>query len=545
MKVTVSNFTKIVLSCTLILLFNILGGFCADVPQFIKDNQVVNIDISDLVQFYETLPIDEKTEQLRDWAIWGLLAKTGKNDDLSQDDAPMRYNYYDYDTKSAIAPGRVKFLSTKDCIILLETGKLSDKPLIGNIIDVKYASNNYMPERIHVYGYTVDFDSKTIRVKYAETVTSKKIFSKEYGYTESEIKSADDMKNFVSEIDDITSVRWKEKSVILGGRKYFNNNLGSLSYEDIAVLYQAYNVLSTPAREEQNKRDYNIFINQKYDEVLRNNRKLKKAIEQGQVKRNQILEEIRRRIPYQSIENRDVNVGFSLDPQRDYATMAEDIVKITKKDPEFVHPADAELIKYIDNNTTLLNSTADRIKRETSLEPLLLLRRKFVNTNDGTEKRFDNVLALIDQKNSYQTARYDGKLQGTMPGMILFYTDLTAKLYALNFNNLTPRDKVTGFLTMPEIKVPKLYWDDFTRLSNTRLWFGLLTDAFEVYDKKLLFKPVATRVYAASSDPLYPGKESKPNYQSGKFLGWWDAHYTAVADHEPQYYKHGDVFLPC
>ena len=40
-----------------------------------------------------------------------------------------------------------------------------------------------------------------------------------------------------------------------------------------------------------------------------------------------------------------------------------------------------------------------------------------------------------------------------------------------------------------------------------------------------------------SLDPLYPGKESKPNYQSGEFLGWWDAHYASVADYEPYYYQ--------
>jgi len=121
--------------------------------------------------------------------------------------------------------------------------------------------------------------------------------------------------------------------------------------------------------------------------------------------------------------------------------------------------------------------------------------------------------------------------------MILFYTDLTAKLWALNYDNLAPQKKIDGFRTMSGIKVPRLYWNDFVRLSKTRLWFGLRQESFDVQGKELAFAPTATRVYAASSDPLYPGKETTPNYQSGKFLGWWDDHYSAVADYEPYYYK--------
>jgi hypothetical protein len=90
---------------------------------------------------------------------------------------------------------------------------------------------------------------------------------------------------------------------------------------------------------------------------------------------------------------------------------------------------------------------------------------------------------------------------------------------------------------MDEIRVPRLYWEDFVRLSKTRLWFGLKPDGFDIDGDTLRFAPGATRVYAASSDPLYPGKETKPNYQSAEFLGWWDRHYNALADFEPQFHR--------
>ena len=50
-----------------------------------------------------------------------------------------------------------------------------------------------------------------------------------------------------------------------------------------------------------------------------------------------------------------------------------------------------------------------------------------------------------------------------------------------------------------------------------------------------------TRVYAASFDPLKPGRETQPNYQSREFLGWWDAHYEAIADYEPAYHRLNEI----
>ncbi len=41
-------------------------------------------------------------------------------------------------------------------------------------------------------------------------------------------------------------------------------------------------------------------------------------------------------------------------------------------------------------------------------------------------------------KGLIQAARYDGRLQGTETGMVLFYTDLLMKLWALDFTNAAP-----------------------------------------------------------------------------------------------------------
>jgi hypothetical protein len=121
--------------------------------------------------------------------------------------------------------------------------------------------------------------------------------------------------------------------------------------------------------------------------------------------------------------------------------------------------------------------------------------------------------------------------------MILFYTDLLAKLWALDYNGIAPRGAIKGFRTPQEITIPKSYLSEYERFSYTRLWFGLQQEAFDVYSDKLLLKPIVTRIYAASTDPFTPGKESSPNYQSREYLGWLDRHFEAVAEYEPYYHK--------
>lgn len=507
----------------------------------ISEQKTISIDISELLPFYETLPADEKEEQIRDWTLYGLLAKLNLSEksvrELLQGTMPMRYKYLKNLVDSEISPGRIKYITDKDCIMILSDDRLNDKSLIGSILDERYSHSNYCPELVHLFGYKVDCNKGIITVSYNRTIPVATIFSKEYNYFEKEVRNLEDFKCFVSNIDDITLVKWKEKSIVFGGRKYPEEPIRALSLEDIAILYKAYNVVVTPEKEKKHKDDYNRFINQKYEEVLRQNKQLKKAVELGQVKRAQIIEKICGQIPYMRLNEEDIAVGFSLDSDMDYNSISEDLIKLSAKDAAFISPQDIEMINFIDSNKESIVISARNVRMQNSFEPVLILMRKYNDSQKNQEKRFYELLRNIEQKNTYQTARYDGRIQGSSPGMILFYTDLIAKLWALDYNSTAPKDKITGFRTMSEIKVPKLYWADFRRLSKTRLWFGLRQESFEVYDKKILFAPIATKVYAASSDPLFPGKETMPNFQSGEFLSWWDRHYLSVADYEPQFHR--------
>ena len=184
-----------------------------------------------------------------------------------------------------------------------------------------------------------------------------------------------------------------------------------------------------------------------------------------------------------------------------------------------------------------LAAVAESIRTGRSQTPLIKLLRRLAASGTKTDMRIYSALYSIQQYHTYQMARYDGNLQGTHAGMMLFYTDLLAKLWAMDHEGMTAGIGVKGFRPMTEITIPKQYWRGYGRAANTRLWFGLKLDGFDVYGNTALFQPIATRVYAASSDFLTPGKEEiDPNFQSKEFLGWWDRHYEAFADYEPGYH---------
>lgn len=81
----------------LIILF--AANTCVAEPHFlsqkITNQNFFNIDISELLPFYETLTADEKSEQLLDWALYGLVSQlnipSDKAADILQNNIPMRY----------------------------------------------------------------------------------------------------------------------------------------------------------------------------------------------------------------------------------------------------------------------------------------------------------------------------------------------------------------------------------------------------------------------------------------------------------------------
>jgi hypothetical protein len=136
----------------------------------------------------------------------------------------------------------------------------------------------------------------------------------------------------------------------------------------------------------------------------------------------------------------------------------------------------------------------------------------------------------------FQKATYTCDLQGTETGMVLFYTDLLAKLWAMDYQRTFPRN-IPEFAPMTETRVSSIHRSEVERLPHTRIWFGPLEKGFQNTSSTLLFARTATRVFALSRVSSELVHEAPPNASSAAFMNWWNSHYDEIARWEPQYQK--------
>jgi hypothetical protein len=531
-----------------VLLFFCFAATCsAGLPGNITNYGPFSVDVSGLVDFYGKLPADEKAEQLRDWAFYGLFISLGSSDKeaqkLSGSGLLMRYPSRK-DQHFTVLGGRVAFPDDKNCYILVPVAEAANPGFQGQLIDNEMLPNGSIPEKVHVFAYSPEISSGAVTVTYIKTVPGWSLFSKDHGYFKQEISDTAALAAFLNGANVLTSAGLGGVKMTVSGRETGLKDTGAVSLDDVAALYQAYFKPALSEKEKQRRESYEHFIAQKYEQLVKRDKTVRADIKAGRAHYAQIISRLKKKYPYTSLEDNAVGAGFSLDPIFDYKGIVAGITSLCEKSYRFSADTgtvsvklDPDLSALIDTRAGALRSLASNIKTTQSITPLLKFRREFQDTHNIAEMKLDSALLSIEMDNTYQTARYDGNIKGTDAAMILFYTDLVAKLWALDFGGLAPRKDVAGFFTLADVRVPRIYWKDFVKLSKTRLWFGMKQESFDIDENNIVFAPVATRVYAASSDPLYPGKETKPNYQSKEFLGWWDRHYSLVADYEPYYYK--------
>jgi hypothetical protein len=479
----------------------------------------ITVDISSLRTFLDTLPPEEKDEQVRDWAAYGLKTELAVS---TAGEVPMRHPALKDTSPGEVSKGRVFSVSAKEWAVLISKELLRNKPLIGGLIDKKYAETNAVPEKISLYSYDCPPTSSSIDITFENTVNFADLFTTEYGYSTATVSTLSDLRTFLEHVDDIVMVQWSPSSLVLGGRSFGHDVRRSVTIEEIAAIYQAYNIPGNPKM-------YEAFIRQRYADIVRANGSVHAT---GSVEEGDLLAKIRRQFPYPKNAQGDAKIGFSLDFDMDYGAFADDVEEFVRTSP-LLQEKD-----FAGASASDLAAVAARIRSSKNQTSLITALRRLAASGTKTDMRVYSALYSIQQYHTYQLARYDGTLQGTQAGMVLFYTDLLSKLWAMDYEGASAAVEVKGFRPMTAITIPKLYWEGYGRTANTRLWFGLNQEGFEVYGSKALFKPIATRVYAASSDLLTPGQEeSAPNFQSKEFLGWWDRHYEAFAEYEPAYHK--------
>ncbi len=239
---------------------------------------------------------------------------------------------------------------------------------------------------------------------------------------------------------------------------------------------------------------------------------------------------------WQAEKKNQESTGFSLDPTYDFKGLQKYF-----SDPErlfeTISSFGSKLIKKEEFQK------AAKALRNNDIVPLLEIFDKLKKCDNDRAQVLALIFEGLVQRHRFQTARYDGPLQGTEVGMVLFYTDLLAKLWALDYQDSISSKDIENFIPITATKVSPIYKQELLELPETRLWFGTNDKGFQKVGNcnQLLFARIAARVYAASSNPLQPGEEVAPNAKSAAFLGWWNDHYEEIARYEPEYQRLNEI----
>ena len=475
----------------------------------------------------------EQRQQLLDWLLYAAASSAGLGQQearqLFYDLPPLRRGYmepvanFDYDQV------RSRRLDSGDVIALVpKAGARQRLDDLAHIADEERKSSGKTPARLIVFEYQLDPGLRSATLARLDPVAGQELFSARAGYVESAIASIPDLQRFLEQADDVTLLRQAGDGLVLGGRKLQARPYRGLSLEDVAALWQSEAALG---RQRSRVKEFKDRWEQ---------RSYRTEAEKAQGERDfhrelaDLQQDLGQTTDLHGLRLADSS-GFSLDPAYD----RHELLKLFASLEGELRRAAADALVPLDD----VDAAGAALRQaEPDETPFLKLLAKLQSGGSGAPivEFLKNLIS--ESPFSFQHARYDGELRGTHVGMVLFYTDLLAKLWALDYLSSAPRpQQLEDFVPMLRVVVSPVYTKGLEELSGTRLWFGPQDRGYQRVADGVLLARNSTRVYAASSDPLEPGKEAEPNAQSAAFLGWWNNHYEEVARFEPEYEQLNEV----
>lgn len=357
---------------------------------------------------------------------------------------------------------------------------------LGTIADEFRQTAGAKPAEIEllVFEYALDTDRLNGRLTRRDAVTGADLFGEKYGYTEAVIGDKKALQKFLDGGRDLTFAAHAGGKLTVGGRKTAVSQLG-LTTDDVAVLWQSERDFGATGFSLDPAYDFD-GLKKWFDESGRAMLRLAARVERGG--------------PITDAVIKDVEAGFArgdaIPALKALKRLKDEIDRLVRRGD------DLERAAVYDQFARWLNQDIERLR--------------------------------------YQAARYDGGLVGTELGMTLFYTDLLAKLWvSVNLADSMPRH-IPDFRADPDGGLSAAFKQATLAHPGTRVWFGPDKRGYQFTgaDRSgVLFRPLATRIYAKSSDPTAPRDEVPPGPTAEATYGWWNDHYAEVARHEPQYQR--------
>jgi len=536
--------------------------------------QIINFEPN---EGFKKLTERQQLDQLRDWLLLTAISGKGLNsENISQatyDLATVRYDFMSPVASFEYGKTRSRLIGDGKIVALVPKASTTEqrKDDLGHIADKHRKDQGEKPKIIEVFEYEITSDKKSATVTRKEEINADRIFSNEYGYYETAINNQTDIQNFLNQTDDITFAQLNGSNLTIGGRKIYSYEKSRIKVEDIAALWQS---------DSNNPSGSGFSLDPSFDypSLKKSLDRAKPFLQSLKVNGQPVISQKDIQTAEQALSNNDIVPFRQLIDKFKKFINSEQGIKALREGPigdeirQEIKPffaqqekeIQAEMKPYQNQYRAEIQASIQSLEQagysqeqiKSQIEPeiqqkqqkLTEIRKKIVNQKNKelvskerevAKNKLARIYNFIDspEKQGFQSARYDGDLQGTEVGMVLFYTDLLAKIWALNYLDSTPNQVIPDFNPLTKIKISSIYQEELDKLYSTRLWFGSQDKGFQVANdgNNLLFARNATRIYAASSDQLNPGKETTASADSNAFLSWWNDHYEEVARYEPQY----------
>jgi hypothetical protein len=480
----------------------------------------------------------ERRQQLLDWLLFTAASAAGLDQgqvrQLFFDLPPLRRGYLEPLANFDYGEIRSRSLDTGQVIALVpRASALQRLDDLAQIADEQRKETGRIPSSLVVFEYQLDPALRSGTLTRLEAVDGKDLFRARAGYAEAAVTSTPDLQRFLTQVDDVTFARVDGDRLIVGGRKLQARPYRGIALDDVAALWQSEQEL---VRQQDLIKEFEArWENRTYSTELE-----KTALEdEHQRDLAHLQAELGQKSGGEHKLRQIDSSGFSLDPAYNYTELGRlyDHLRVVLEKIAAEPGAPFSTDDVAAAGVALRHDPPDE-------GPFLLLLGKMSRSKNAIYGLLGDDLGMkiAQAPFSFQHARYDGKLRGTRVGMVLFYTDLLAKLWALDYLRGAPRPQdVEDFVPLLRVLTSPVYIEGIKKLNGTRLWFGPQDRGFQAATGSLLLARNATRVYAASSDIFEPGKEAEPNAKSAAFLGWWNDHYEAVARYEPEYERLNEI----
>lgn len=467
----------------------------------------------------------EQMDQWLDWLLMTVLSSSNlqpKEINASLKDLPpSRRSVLQAVGNFEFGPTRSRAVRDGQVIAIIPTGSPDEEQEhLAYVADEQRKNIVQLPSCLYIFEYTVDPDREIATVVRRKTVDGANLFSNSDGYHEQALKKLDDIKQLMSQIDDVTYARLEGSILRVGGRRV--PNYRGVGVEEIATIWQS------EKSGLEGLRGSGFSLDPSFDPIM--------------VKRNvePLLSILSGLYRVNGITDDTFGAGDS--------TLTSEFSRAQR---EHRSPNYSAILKQLTGEKSQASFTTDRGAIRSKLEEgdfdTYLHAGMYACSRDQQRSECRELLTSVASLLQIQKARYDGTLKGTEVGMTLFYTDLLMKLWSFDFQGSTPRaGQVVDFPNELSMSVSRSYASELEKFPATRLWLGSLDKGFQIGPnrKELVLARTTTRVFAVPLDFL-ENKDvtgvTEPHVYDRTFITWWNQHYEEVARYEREYQRLNEI----